>query len=136
MPDYDVAAKKNNAVWKGTASMQLDKLTDTLIIWNRSNPPAEEVLGMKIKFEGAGTYILKNNQSWYYSTVGGDVIVSEYKLAENQNGKLIITSYDSTRNAIEGSFDILLKKKMSNPENNIDSLHFTDGKFRGKWIDQ
>ena len=87
---------------------------------------------MKIKFQGIGKYTLIKNQAYYYTTVGGDVLTSKYKLAPNSIGQLIVSKYDKDKKSIEGTFDLMLKKDWSYSENNIDTLNLTDGNFKGK----
>lgn len=132
LTDNSVFAKRNNHDWIGTTEIQLDRVTDTLTFLGIANQPNDEVVVMKIKFNGTGSYLLIKDQGFYYSTVGGDVLVSEYKLTPNAVGHFIISKYDSTEKLIEGSFEMSLKKERSNPENNIDTYNFTHGTFKGR----
>jgi len=127
-----VFAKRNNLDWIGTTEISLDRVTDTLTFFGIANRPNDEVIVMKIKFNGTGSYSLTKDQGLYYSTVGGDVWTSEYRLAPNTVGEIVISKYEPTEKLIEGSFEISLKKERSNPENNIDFYNFTQGTFKGQ----
>jgi hypothetical protein len=125
-----IAAEKDSDTWAGRTEMNLNAVPDTLVILGIAK---EEVLVMKIRFNGIGTYPLLKNQAIYYTTVGGDVLTSEYKSdAGNHVGELIITGYDENNKVIQGTFQINLKKVWSNPENNITAVTFSKGLFNGK----
>lgn len=130
-PENSFMAKRNDLHWSGTTEIAFYH-ADTLQVLCIANQPNDEVLLMKIKFNGTGSYTLTNNQAYYYSTIGGDVTSSEYKLAPNTTGQLIISKYNSAEKIIDGTFEVTLKKVRSNPENNIDTYNFTAGTFRGK----
>ena len=87
---------------------------------------------MKIKFQGLGQYPLRKNQASYYSTIGGDVLASDYRLAPNSIGQLIISEFDIENKLVEGNFRLRLNKKWSYSEDNVDVLNLSDGKFKGK----
>jgi hypothetical protein len=123
---------KNYAAWEGITEIHLDSSTDTLTFLGVGNRPKEEIIVMKTRFQGPGTYPLTKNQGYYYTLVGGDVLTSEYILDPTVDGQLVVSKYDSAKKILEGSFNVLLKKKGSSPESNPDLLVFTNGKFRGK----
>ena len=131
-PDNYVSAKRNNLDWVGSSEMALDRVTDTLTFLGIANRPNDEVIVMKIKFDGTGSYSLTKNQGYYYSTVGGDVLSSEYQLGPSSVGDFVISKYNQLSGYIEGRFDMSLKKERANPENNIDIYNFTQGSFKGK----
>lgn len=126
-----VVAKRNNVDWIGTAEIYLDDVTDTLTFRGTANRPNDEVLVMKIKFNGVGSYSLKNRQAYYYSTIGGDVLSSEYELGTNV-GEMVITKYEPEGKLLEGTFEMSLTKVRSNPANAIDTYDFSDGVFTGE----
>lgn len=123
-----VAAKLNGASWRGTPEINHNPANDTLTFLGVGK---EQVVVFKIRFDGTGEYNLTQRQAGYYTTVGGDVITSEYVLAGDKPSKVIITQYDSEENTLEGNFNISLVKEWSNPEGAAETLVFTDGKFRG-----
>jgi hypothetical protein len=127
-----VFAKRNDLAWIGYSEIHIDHATDSLILWGISNQPNTEVIVIKIKFEGTGSYALTNRQGYYYSTIGGDVVTSEYKLPPNATGQVVISKYEQTRGFIEGSFEMSLKKERSNPDSGIDIYKFTKGIFKGE----
>ena len=125
------SAQRNEVNWSGQSEINLDNETDTLTLISIANIPNDEVLVMKIKFQGVGQYTLTKNQAFYYSTVGRDVIVNKYKLAPNPVGQLEITKYDSGKKLIEGNFTLTLKKEWSYSENNIETLTLSGGRIKG-----
>lgn len=125
--DNFITALRNGVAWKGTCEMEIDS-NDTLRIWGRDR---EENLHMRVKFDGVGRYELTGRRAWFYQTVGGDVLVSEYTLPAGATGELMITGYDSTSRTLDGTFDINLAKARANPDNNIDHFHFTNGRLLG-----
>lgn len=132
LADNMFSAQRNGKNWGGITEIRVDENTDSLTFLGIGNQPNDEVVVMKIKFQGLGHYTLIKNQALYYSTVGGDVITSEYKLAPNAIGQLTISKYDVEEELIEGNFKLLLNKKWSYLEDNVDVLNLSDGCFRGK----
>lgn len=76
--DNFISADRNGVEWQGTCEMQLDA-NDTLRIWGRAH---EENLYMAVKFDGVGRYEVTSRRAWFYQTLGGDVLISEYTLPE------------------------------------------------------
>lgn len=130
--DSYFTSRRNNENWKGKTSIQT--YNDSLFVFHTANEPNTEVLLLKIKYDGLKTYTLQNGQALYYTTVGGDVLTSQYVLAPAETGTLTITKYDAGQKVLEGSFNLELIKQRSNPENNIDKLQFTNGAFKGKLL--
>lgn len=131
LEDNFVIADRNGVLWHGRSQIQIDEATDSLIILGVANEPNSEVLVMKTAFHGIGTYTLDRSDGYFYQTIGGDVLVSEYKPGADIPGKLTITEYDSALKTLSGSFEMYLAKVRSNPGNNIDHFQFTDGHFHG-----
>ena len=131
--DDVIKAEKNGMSWEGHASANFSQYAgDTLFIFGQG---AEEVLVMKIKFTGTGNYSLGKNQGNYYTTIGGDVLTSEYKTdGGTYTGGVKITRYDEVEEIIEGNFIVSLKQIRSNPQNGIDAVSFTRGQFKTKII--
>jgi hypothetical protein len=127
-----VAMEKNDQKWLGVTEIDLNKQNDTLVFLGIGNRPNDEVIVLKVKFAGAGTYALQHGQAQYYTTIGGDVLSSEYKLDPNTIGTLQIVAYDSVKKTLEGKFWLELKKHRSNPETNIERMKINNGLFRGK----
>jgi hypothetical protein len=132
LPENSFSVNRNYATWEGITEIHLDSNTDTLTFLGVGSRPNAEIIVMKTRFQGLGAYPLTKNQGYYYTLVGGDVLTSEYTLAPNVDGQLVLSRYDSTKKILEGSFNVLLKKKGSSPANHTDVLVFTNGKFRGK----
>jgi len=123
-----ISATINEERWNGNPEISLNQENDTLILLGSGN---EQVIVFKIKFKGEGVYDLLENQTSYYTTVGGDVMTSLYILDPSSSSEITITEYDSEQNIIRGSFDVTLQQDWSNPENDIDLLNFTNGQFKG-----
>lgn len=133
LPDNSFSVNRNYFAWEGIAEIHLDDSTDTLTFLGVGSRPNEEIIVMKTKFYGPGTYPLTKNQGYYYTLIGGDVLTSEYTLAPNIAGQLVVSNYDSTKKILEGTFNVFLQKKSSSSQSNPEELLiFTNGKFRGK----
>jgi len=122
----------NDQAWNGLMEIQRNDQDDSLTFLAIVQPGNEEVLFMRIKFDGVGSYSLNKGQASYYSTVGRDVIVSRYALAPHVTGQLTITNYDAYHKQVEGTFDISLVKNYSNGDKKPDTLRFRNGLFKGK----
>jgi len=127
-----VSVKRNGQTWTGAARIYLDDTKDTLVIEGISDPANTEVVGMRIKFNGIGTYPLEKQQGYYYTTIGGDVLTTTYKLNPAASGVLVISDYNPKKKHIEGIFEMSVKQDWSYMENPADVLNFTDGLFQGK----
>jgi hypothetical protein len=80
------SAMRNFEQWSAQVNLNFDVSTDTLIVQGIVGSPNDEVIGFKFKFEEPGTYELTDKQCWYFTTIGGDVIVSTYKLQAGSVG--------------------------------------------------
>ncbi|WP_159473234.1 DUF6252 family protein [Dyadobacter sp. 3J3] len=132
--NYLFSAERNDEKWSGATEISLQTPdSDTLTLLFKANY-SSEILWIKIKFNDTGYYPLKANQAGYYSTVGGDVLVSRYVMTSNDTGQLTVTNYNPTKKLIEGTFDLSLTKQYANPENNNDILKFSNGCFKWKLL--
>jgi hypothetical protein len=61
---------------------------------------------MGIKFQGPGEYLLTGINCEYRSTVGLDVRTGEYRIDQNNSGKLVITEYEPETKFIKGKFEM------------------------------
>lgn len=123
-----IVAKINAENWKGIPEVNLNSVNDTLTLLGIGN---ESVVVFKIKFSGKGLYNLSGTQASYYTTVGGDVITSLYILEDDLTSQIVVSDYSPEQNIIRGNFKISLLQDWSNPENDINALGFTAGKFKG-----
>ena len=117
----------NEVNWYGKPEININPLNDTLSVLGYGN---NQVVFFKIKYVGEGIYNLSGNQASYYTTVGGDVITSLYLLGESNTSQITITDFDSEQNIKRRNFQLSHQHYWSNPENNIESLYFTNGKFK------
>jgi hypothetical protein len=100
-----IIAEKDGKRWIGTPEvLKINK--DSIAITGGKN---EQFIAMKIKFNGKGSYPLKERQATYSLTIGGDVLAAGYKLDDSATNTLDITHYDSDKGIITGRFDITLK---------------------------
>ena len=132
LTDNSFSVSRNFFPWLGAAEIHVDNTNDTLTFLGVGASANDDVILLKIKFNGPGTYALAKNQAHYYSTVGGDVLTSNYELAPNDVGEFVISKYDPAGKLLEGSFKVSLKKTWSYGGNGADILNFTDGHFKGK----
>lgn len=133
-PLSEIEALKNGDEWKGRTEIDFDADTETLTILGIVNEPAEEIIVMKIKFEGPGNYTLTADQALYYTLIGGDGITSDYKIDLDGHSEIEIISYDPDSRVIFARFELKLKKNRSSIENAVEYLHFTDGFFGGRFV--
>ena len=125
-------AKKNDEEIKGRVEIYSIAKTDSLTILFDNNLPNNEVLVVKIPYNGVGKYAVKRNQSYYYSTVGGDVFMSEYDQLSSDAGQLEVLKYDKATKTLTGKFSIRLNKKWSYLPTDVNVIRFTEGFFQGK----
>ena len=126
------SAMRNTQKINGRVEIYSIAKNDTLSILFERNMPNDEVLIVKVPFNGVGKYAIKSNQSYYYSTVGGDVFLSEYNQVMTDAGVLEVLKYDESTKTVTGKFSISLNKKWSYQETNVNTLNFTEGFFQGK----
>ena len=132
-PEEFMSVKKNGLAWAGVPEMHLNKATSTLTLLGIANRPAdEEVLILKLKFDGPGTYSLTKQQAYYYTTAKGHVLTSAYELASCAAGVLEISGYDPAEKLLEGNFRLVLTKEQSSPETDAEAVTFTERRFRGR----
>ncbi|QNF31618.1 hypothetical protein HUW51_02330 [Adhaeribacter swui] len=123
---------KNNGVkYIGNTEVYLNNQSDTLTMWCIADRPSEAVLVLNIKFQGIGTYALTQNLAGYYTTVGRDVLLSNYRLLPGSIGQLDILKYNAEKKQIVGSFNLDLKLINSYSGQDADTIHITDGSFTG-----
>ncbi len=125
------STKKNAVNWSGITEIRLNNETDTLTFLGIANRPNDEVVVMKIKFQGLGTYSLTQKQAYYYTTVGGDVLVSKYDLTPGATGQFVISKYDQEKQVVEGNFDLDLKNTWSYSGQDTEIVKLTAGKYKG-----
>ncbi|MGY5850962.1 DUF6252 family protein [Salegentibacter sp. F14] len=128
-----ISATINEENWNGDPEVYLERETDTLTILGSGD---EQVVVFKIKFKEEGTYDLSDAQASYYTTIGGDVITSLYKLDPESDSQLTITEYHPESKTIKGNFTLTMLQEYSNPETEINLLNFNNGEFRGTIINR
>jgi hypothetical protein len=120
-----VTATLKSQSWEGYPEIHLDS-DDSLTVLGIGN---EEVITFKIKFTGKGTYLLPEKSATYYTTIGKDVMTSNYKSSQNSSSTVTITAYDEAKKRIEGSFEISLVQTY--PIDEDETLTFSNGLFKG-----
>jgi len=130
--EYTVSAQKNNTAWVAKnpyTGFVNATLKDSILIIARIG---EETLGIKFKSKGAGTYLQPDVNAYFYTTVGLDVLVSEYKLSNNATNKLIINNYDEAGNTMQGSFNLTFQKTRGDSKYFPDNIVFTNGMLKAQ----
>ena len=125
--EYTVSAQKNNTAWIAKnpyTGFVNTTLKDSTVIIARIG---EETLGIKFKSKGVGTYVQPEVNAYFYTTVGLDVLVSEYKLSNTATNNLIINNYDEAGNTMKGSFDLTFQKTRGDSKYFPDSIVFKNG---------
>jgi hypothetical protein len=124
--DFYFKSSNNGVAWgaQGTAA----KIPGDSIRITAFRPAGEEQLYIDIKFNGAGTYPLTLGQARFFTTVGMDVLTSDYRLDTTQHSKLVISSYDAKNKIISGSGDLYMLKNSTD----YVQLNFGGANFRVK----
>ena len=121
-----ITAEKNNVKWDaqvGTTKIAPDSIAIT-------GTQTEERLIMRIKFAGKGTYTLTGNQAKFFTTVGQDVITSDYYVDNAAASTIQITEYDYNQAIITGTYSVALKKTSADRYPSYpESVKFLSGKF-------
>ena len=128
LPQYEayIKADKNNTNWAAKAAIEKAG-TDSIAI---TGTGTEERLLMNIKFTGEGTYILTGNQAKYFTTIGRDVITSNYNADNITTSTVEVKFYDRTEKTITGTYTLALKKLYANPTDAYPAtIKFTNGMF-------
>ncbi|MBK0381277.1 DUF6252 family protein [Mucilaginibacter segetis] len=123
-----ISADKNGDNWHAVAA-GLSISNDSLAI---RGAQTEEQLIMRIKFNGTGHYDLQNKAT-FFTTVGQDVVTSEYGTDATAVNSLDITEYNAADNIIVGTYNLSLKKDSHYPNEAYPvSMKFVNGKFSVK----
>ena len=86
---------------------------------------------VKAKFKGVGSYTLEKEKTFYYDTVGGDVIVAQYTLQEPENAAFVVESYNETNGSVTGNFAFELFPRAQGEKSIENFLRITEGMFKG-----
>ena len=122
---------------------------DSLSYWR-------EWMSLAVPFEGEGAYPLyrdslpeggRAGQYASYSEMNADAIFADYRLLDEAANRLTVTTYDSVRGVVEGTFEATLivdpDDRKPPPElagdyperQRPDTLRFTEGRFRIGQVD-
>lgn len=124
-PDYYMLARKNSVSWVAPKPY-VNIVKDSLIMIGHAG---EETLGIRVKAV-AGVSHVQDIYATYYTTIGGDVMVSEYRLTPDETNTVNITTYSPEDHYIEGSFKLKFDK-LRGPESAPDTITFSAGQVRG-----
>jgi hypothetical protein len=123
-----IGATKKNTNWQiSQPSTSYFANRDSLMI---QGVKGEEGITFKIAFHGKGTYQLKGNQAIYFTTLGQDVITSQYQPDATKINTLTITNFNIYTNVVTGNFELNLKK-IEGTASLDNALSFTNGKL---WV--
>jgi hypothetical protein len=131
LSDNAISADLNGIGWSAVMSVSFDlNSSDSLRFQAVTNHPNDEVMNLIIKFQGVGSYELTGQSASYYTTVGGDVLSSEYVLDTSVPSHFEITEYAADTKTVEGNFKLVFKKKRGQSADS-EILNFKNGKFKG-----
>lgn len=119
-----INAEKNGSQW--SAAVSTAKIGDSTAI---TGSQTDERLIMRIKFTGKGIYRLTGNQATFATTVGQDVVTSEYGVDNNSMSTLEITDYDNNKGIITGTYFIALKRAPNRYTSYPETVRFLKGSF-------
>jgi uncharacterized protein YxeA len=106
--DFYFNTSKNGVDWGAVASA--GKILGDSIRITAFRATGEEQFYVDIKFNGDGAYPLEAGQAKYFTTIGMDVLTSEYRLDPSRVSQLVISSYNTKTHIISGSGDFYLLK--------------------------
>ncbi len=128
--EFFFQAIKDRRGWKGSAEASFRSADPgTLVILGVRGNPAypDDVVGIRLKFSGPGTYAVASEQGFYYTLIGGDVVDKSYRTFGSAYDQVVITRYDSLTKIVEGEMQLRLKD-----ERQEDEVLFSVGRFRAK----
>ncbi|WP_374950558.1 DUF6252 family protein [Mucilaginibacter sp.] len=120
-----MSAEKNGIKWD--AAVSTSRIAgDSLAI---AGSQTEERLVIRIMFNGKGIYNLTGNQATFFTTVGQDVLTSEYGVDNSTKSTIEITEYDNTKAIITGTYYIALKRAANKYPGSPETIRFLKGTF-------
>ena len=120
-----IGAMKSGNNWAGKPDASYLPGTDTLLV-RGFQASGEENLYFKLKFSSEGTYSLRlPAEGGFYTTVGMDVITSNYKLDTTLANTVTIRNYNIYTNIANGTFRLNFIKT----DGTASKLSFTGGQF-------
>ncbi|MGZ3767698.1 MAG: DUF6252 family protein [Mucilaginibacter sp.] len=128
--DLFIGATLKNTNWVAQPSTSYFANRDSLQI-NGIYSTSSQSLAMKIRFNGIGSYTLKDQEASFniFSPTGGvSAPLTSYKLDINKTNTLTITAFDIKTNIATGSFQVNFVKTNGSGDN---TLSLTNGRF---WI--
>lgn len=130
--EFFFEAIKDRRGWNGSAYASFRSADPgTLLIQGvrRTNEYTEDVVGIRLKFSGPGTYVVASEQGFYDTLIGGDVLDKSYRTFGSAYDQVVITRYDSLAKVVEGEMQLRLKNM---DERQGDEVLFSLGRFRAK----
>jgi hypothetical protein len=114
-----IIAKWQGHDWQGRASATVWRDTPTGIY--------EEVVRIRVRFQGVGHYVLDSTAVEITEVVGGDVAFGSYSGVGSSVGALDVTAYGGPGGIVDGTvrFDVRRARSPSSP-----ILPFENGQFR------
>lgn len=131
--DFSVFAEKNNAAWVAEIPATTSMGAQSKRIVSITARTGEETLNITFNNKGVGKYKSADLFAYYYSTIGGNAIVSGYNLSKDASNELIITSFDEDKNVMTGNINLTLDKTYDGIGNTLpNKLVFTNGAFKSQ----
>jgi hypothetical protein len=127
VPDGDlyISGKLNNT--DVTMATEKGNYQDTTFVFGRG--AGEKNIVFKLTQTPNGAYAFHSAN--FYITVGGDVMVAEYKLVAAPSNSFSINTYMQNNTIAEGNFNLTFARTYGNPAGAYpDTLKYTGGKFK------
>ncbi|WP_426669081.1 hypothetical protein ACPPVU_23015 [Mucilaginibacter sp. McL0603] len=123
-----IGANFNNANWIADPTTQfLNNSRDTLLV-KGFHAGGEQNITFKVKFRGVGTYTLKANEGSFYTTMGSDVVTSQYKLDTTKMNNVHFDQYNAATGVSAGGFELHFIRTSATGSLGT-TLDFTNGQF-------
>ncbi|TWR24018.1 hypothetical protein FPZ43_18595 [Mucilaginibacter pallidiroseus] len=110
-----IKAQKSGVAWQARPEYFKTQTDSVTIIGRQEN----ELVLIRIKFTGKGSYAITPAQASLTYLIGGDGIVAEYYADDAATNTLEVTDYNAEKNNIKGNFNVTFKK----------SARYTDATF-------
>jgi len=131
--DFVIFAKKNNSTWVAEIPTSTSMGAQSKKIVSITARTGEETLNITFNNKGVGKYKSADLYAYYYSTIGGNAVVSGYNLSKDESNELIVASFDEDKNIITGSINLTLDKTYDGAGNTLpNKLVFTNGAFKSQ----
>jgi hypothetical protein len=130
--DFTVFAKKNNVAWAAEIPTSTSMGAQSKRVISITARTGEETLNITFNNRGVGKYQSTDLFAYYYSTIGGDMVVSGYNLSKDASNEINVTSFDEAKNIMTGNFNLTLDKTYDGSNTLPNKLVFINGAFKSQ----